>query len=195
MYMYTLSPYTITNTKYRLKHPDSWAYSNESLCVYDHAVYDQASLDIHNMVVHKEKIKLKKKFMCVRTCNVCTHQIYRFTFVWGPNQGVLIICESKGLNTSNIFSHNMGIPLANPLSALSYAHPNIFFLQMIYHTNYRYWISGVHGVSSNAFDIQLQTCTHGHNLDKYMHKICWNEHFYEPQRHTSWGTVCHSYHT
>ena len=30
MYMYTLSPYTIT--KYRLKHPDSWVYSNESLC-------------------------------------------------------------------------------------------------------------------------------------------------------------------
>ena len=33
---------------------------------------------------------------------------------------------------------------------------------------------------SNAFDIQLLTCTHGHILDKYMYNISWSEHFYEP---------------
>ena len=133
--------------------------------------------------------------MCVQTCNVHTHQIYRFTFVWGPNQGASVVCESEGLNASDIFCHNMGMPLANHQSAPSHAHLNIFFLQMIYHTHYRYWIPRVHSVSPNAFDIRLQTCTHCHSLDKYMHKICRNEHFYEPQRHNSRETVCHSYHT
>ena len=124
----------------------------------------------------KEKIKLKKNYVCMNMQCLYTSNIQIY-FCLGAKSGASVVCEYKGLNTSDIFSHNMGIPLANPLSVPSYAHPNIFFLQMIYHTHYRYWIPGVHGASSNAFDIWLQTCTHGHNLDKYMHKICWKEYF------------------
>ena len=119
-----------------------------------------------------------------------------FTF-WGvgANQGALVVCRSQGLNASKIFSHNVGIPLENPLSAASYACLNILFPQMIYHTHYRFWVPRAHGVSSNAFDIQLVTCTHSHILDKYMKNISQSEHFYEPQRHTNHGTVCHRHHT
>ena len=49
-----------------LKHPDSLVYSNKTLkfrkkIVYDHAVSSQASLDIHNMVIHKWKNLIEKK--------------------------------------------------------------------------------------------------------------------------------------
>ena len=133
----------------------------------------------------------------VSTLHVCTQQIYRllFYFLGAPNQGASVICESQGLNANEIFSNNVGIPLANPLSAASYAHLNISFPQMIYHTHCRFWIPRAHGVSSNAFDIWLLTCTHSHILDKYMKNISQREHFYEPQRHTSHGTVFHWHYT
>ena len=131
---------------------------------------------------------------CSYTVNIQIISL-QFPFFEGPNQGASVICESQGLNTSEIFCHNVGIPLANPLSAASCACLNIIFLQMIYHTHYRFWVPDTHSVSSNAFDIQLLTCTHGHISDKYMYNISQSEHFYEPQRHTSHGTVFHRYHT
>ena len=86
MYMYTLSPYTIT--KYGLKHPDLWAYSNESLCVYDHAVSNQASLCVHNMVVHKGK-KLKKRNLCVHEHAMFIHIKYTDLLLFGGQIRVL----------------------------------------------------------------------------------------------------------
>ena len=103
---------------------------------------------------------------CSYTANIQIINLH-FTFLGGPNQGASVIYASQGLNTSKIFSHNVGIALANPLSAASYAHLNIFFPQMICHTHYRLRVCGVHSVSSNTFDIWLLTCTHGHILDKY----------------------------
>ena len=134
---------------------------------------------------------------CSYTANIQIINLH-FTFLWGggggPNQGASVVCKSQGLNASEIFSYNVGIPLANSLEC-SFIYSSYFFPQMIYHTHYRFWVPGAHSVSSSAFDIQLLTCTHGHILDKYMCNISRSEHFCEPQRHTSCGTVFHRHHT
>ena len=75
----------------------------EKKIVYNHAVSNQASLGVHNMVIHKLKNVIKKEIMHVQTCSVrtvhvCTHQIYRVLIYnllfCGPNQGASVIWES-----------------------------------------------------------------------------------------------------
>ena len=65
---------------------------------------------------------------CLYTANIEIINL-QFTLGEGANQDASVVCESQGLNASKIFSHNVGIPLANPLSTASYAHLNIFFFK------------------------------------------------------------------
>ena len=150
-----------------------------------------------------EKFNLKKNYACTNmqcpytTCLYTANiQITNLHFTWqGANQGASVICESQDLNAQRNLFPQCGHSSGNSSECSFICSSTYFFPEMIYHTHYRFWVPGAHSVSSNALDIKLLTCTHGHILDKYMYNICQSEHFYEPQRHTSHGTVFHRHHT
>ena len=85
------------------------------------------------MVVHLKIKNLEGKNLCMtmlghtqhghtqhghtKTCTACPYITniliikLHFTFFWVPNQGASVCCGSQGLNTTETFSHSVGIPL------------------------------------------------------------------------------------
>ena len=152
MYMYTLSPYTNTNTKSRLKHPDSWAYSSESWkfrrkknCVWPCCVQPSKLGHTQHGCTQMRNL-MEKKFMHVWACSVCTlhvctQQIYSLLIYnllfWGANQGASVIMNPQTGPPPKSFTA-MRAPTGNSSACLLRCSSK-YFLQIKWFLTHRAW--------------------------------------------------------